>query len=283
MKNVTLSEKNLEDLHALALELALAGGRFVRDQRPDKVLVSQTKETDLDVVTIMDTQCEALLRAMIREQRPDDAILGEEGDAVTGTSGLTWVLDPIDGTVNYLYDVPAYAVSIGVVTGDPLTPGEWEAVAGAVYNPIIDEVFHAHRGGGARLSRPATAQIDDGFVLQVQEPDTLTKALVGTGFSYSVEDRRSQAVIASEVLVNVRDLRRMGAASLDLCAVAAGRLDAYYERGLHPWDMAAGCVIVSEAGGVVSGLLKPVSREMTIAGAPGVHAALHRLLVRIIR
>lgn len=281
--STNLSEVALQELHLFALELALTGGHFVRDERPKKVCVAQTKATELDVVTIMDTQCEALLRSMISERRPDDAILGEEGESVPGTSGLTWVIDPIDGTVNYLYNIPAYAVSVGVVVGDPTVAGDWTAVAGAVYNPLVDEVYHAHQGGGARLSRPAVQDIEAGIELKVQEPDALAKALVGTGFSYDIEDRRRQATIASEVLANVRDLRRIGAASLDLCAVAAGRLDAYYERGLHPWDAVAGCVIVAEAGGIVSGLQGPVSRKMTLAAAPRVHAEMHRLLVQLSR
>jgi myo-inositol-1(or 4)-monophosphatase len=271
-------------LEQLAVDLATAAGRFVRDERPDQVAVAETKATDLDVVTVMDTRCEALLRERIASARPDDGILGEEDGWSAGTSGLTWVLDPIDGTVNYLYDLPAYAVSVAVVLGDPTVPGGWTPVAGAVCNPRVDEVFHARAGGGARLDRPdepGGTAYTRGHALRVREPESASKALLATGFSYDVDDRRAQGDIAVSMLTQVRDLRRMGAASLDLCHVAAGRVDAYYERGLQPWDMAAGVLVVTEAGGVVSGLAGPASRDMVVAAAPGLHAVLHPLLVEL--
>jgi myo-inositol-1(or 4)-monophosphatase len=273
-------------LEQLAVSLATEAGRFVRDERPDVVSVAETKATVLDVVTVMDTRCESLLRERIAAARPDDGILGEEDGLSPGTSGLTWVLDPIDGTVNYLYDLPAYAVSVAVVVGDPTVPGGWSPVAGAVCNPRVDEVFHARAGGGARLDRPTEpggTAYPRGRALAVREPESLARTLLATGFSYDVDDRRAQGDIAVRMLTQVRDLRRMGAASLDLCHVAAGRVDAYYERGLQPWDMAAGMLVVTEAGGVVSGLDGPASRDMVVAAAPQLHAALHPVLVELHR
>ncbi len=266
------------ELRELAIEVAIEAGRFVREDRPASVHVRSTKATDLDVVTIMDTQCEALLRASILAERPDDAVLGEEGGMTGGTSGLTWVLDPIDGTVNYLYDIPAYAVSVAVVAGDPSVDGAWTPVAGAVFNPGVDEIFDAHRGGGARLSPAGQSTFPRPRALTAPEPESLARALVGTGFSYDTTRRRAQGLVATALLPQIRDLRRMGAASLDLCAVAAGRLNAYYERGLQPWDMAAGALIAAEAGAVVSGLDGPASVELIVAAPPGVHASLRTAL-----
>ncbi len=270
-----------QELRELALELAIEAGRFVRDERPNQVAVAQTKASDLDVVTVMDTQCEALLRASIAAERPDDAILGEEGGISEGSTGLTWVLDPIDGTVNYLYDIPAYAVSVAVVIGDPSVDGAWAPVAGAVFNPGVDEIFVAHAGGGATLSAAGDSAFPRPRNLNVVEPESLARSLIGTGFSYDTQRRRAQGLTATHLLPKIRDLRRMGAASLDLCAVAAGRLNGYYESGLQPWDMAAGALIAAEAGAIVSGLGGPASAEMIIAGTPQVQAELAAILAQI--
>ncbi len=283
-------ESELVALEELSVTLATVAGRFVRDERPALLGVSHTKTTELDVVTEMDTRCETLLRAELARQRPDDAVLGEEEGLTAGVSGLTWVLDPIDGTVNYLYDYPAYAVSVAVVVGDPTTPGSWSPVAGAVHNPAVDEVFHARAGGGARVDRPvrpgASAYTSGralgplGSTVDGGHP-TLSRALVGTGFSYDLDARRTQGAVAAEVLTRIRDLRRSGSAALDLCHVGAGRLDGYYERGLHPWDMAAGALVVTEAGGVVSGLDAVPSERMVLAASPGLHGDLHEMLSRL--
>lgn len=272
----------LEELERLALDLACAAGTFILAERPRRVTVAATKTTVLDVVTAMDTGSERLLRRLLAERRPDDAILGEEGESVPGTTGLTWVLDPIDGTVNYLYDLPAYAVSVAVVVGDPTRPGGWEPVAGAVANPRVGEVFHARQGGGAHV-RPmhgeAMHRDDAGRRLAVTSVDDLELALVGTGFSYDRRIRDGQGALAHQVLMRVRDLRRMGSAALDLCAVGAGRLDGYYEQCLQPWDLAAGQLVVTESGGTVSGLHgEPAGYPMVVAGGAGTHAALVGLL-----
>lgn len=267
-------------LRELAVELAIEAGRFVRDERPEHVDVRKTKASDLDVVTIMDTRCEEMLRALIAAERPDDAVLGEEDGLSEGSTGLTWVLDPIDGTVNYLYDIPAYAVSVAVVVGDPTVAGAWTPVAGGVFNPGVDEIFAAHLGGGATLAAAGTSTFPRSRTLSVPEPASLSRALIGTGFSYDIERRGVQGQVVTALLPQIRDLRRMGAASLDLCAVAAGRLNGYYERGLQPWDMAAGMLIATEAGALVTGVDGPPSSDMIVAAARGVHADLLEALGR---
>ncbi|WP_237565740.1 inositol monophosphatase family protein [Ornithinimicrobium cerasi] len=269
----------LEDraaLEALAVDLAQAAGALVLDERPDHTVVHHTKSTDLDVVTVMDTRSERLLRDRIAAVRPDDGILGEEDGHTSGSSGLTWVLDPIDGTVNYLYDLPAYAVSVAVVVGDPTVPGAWTSVAGAVVNPRTGETFSAHAGGGARLATRGPGGARHTADLAVSGAADLEGLLVATGFSYDREARVRQAATVAHLLPRVRDIRRMGAAALDLCHVAAGRVDAYYERGVSAWDVAAGVLLVTEAGGRVSGASpdSPPSGDLVVAGGPTAHRAL---------
>ena len=180
---------------------------------------------------------------LLGEERPDDGVLGEEEGGATGTSGLTWVVDPIDGTVNYLYGIPSYAVSVAVVTGDPTRPGHWEAVAGAVLNPETGELFHAHRGGGARLTTARGHPHAAGH--RGHRPGHGPRR-------HRLRVRRSmrarQAALLVDLLPRVRDIRRHGSAALDLCGLAAGRLDAYYETALNAWDRAAGELVAREAG-----------------------------------
>lgn len=264
----------MQELEDLALSLATEAAGLILGGRPGGLRVDHTKSTDLDVVTVMDERSEALLRDRIARERPDDGILGEEGTSRPGTSGLTWVLDPIDGTVNYLYDLPGYAVSVAVVEGDPATPGVWTPVAGAVAVPATGEIFHARRGGGARVSRlDGTGEPQS---LAVTDVTDLGSILLATGFAYDREVRTGQARMVADLLPRVRDVRRLGAAAVDLCHVAAGRVDAYYESGCHVWDIAAGSLVVTEAGGVVSGLREgePASRAMTVAAGPAAHATL---------
>jgi myo-inositol-1(or 4)-monophosphatase len=222
-------------------------------------------------VTAVDRDTEERIRSMVLDARPDDGILGEEDDAHVGTSGLNWVVDPIDGTVNLLYDIPAWAVSIAVVDGPP-DPLHWSALAGVVVNPVTGEVFEASRGGGARLGDRE---------LRVNDDVELSRALIGTGFGYAVERRRTQAEVLLQVLPRVRDIRRIGSAALDLSALAAGRLDGgFYERGLNPWDHAAGALIAREAGGRVGGVNGgPESGELLVAAAPSVYDGLLELLL----
>jgi myo-inositol-1(or 4)-monophosphatase len=265
-----------EGLVTLAERAARAAGELVRNGRREGLTVSATKSSPTDIVTEMDTAAESLLARTLLAERPHDGLLGEEGGLRPGTSGLTWVVDPIDGTVNYLYGIPAYAVSVAVVTGEP-DPQTWTVLAGCVHNPETGETWTAARGGGARLDGrpvPGPAQVAMG------------QALVGTGFGYTVERRRRQAQVVATLLPRVRDVRRFGAASLDLAHVASGRYDGFGESGLQPWDVAAGLLMVREAGGFVSdfrGGDQPIERKEVIAGNDAIHSKLHKLVAGALR
>ena len=261
---------DLQQLLSVAERVARAAGDLVREGRPDTVDVAATKSSPTDVVTAMDTASEALLREQIQAARPDDGILGEEGGLVAGPSGLTWVVDPIDGTVNYLYGIPAYAISVAVVAGDPLDPAGHQVLAGCVHQPLSGETWTATAGGGAFL---------DGRPIRVNTGVALEQSLIATGFGYGVERRRYAAGVVAQVLPRIRDIRRIGSAALDLAALASGRVDGYYERGLGAWDLAAGGLIAREAGAVVGGLEgRPAGPDLVIAAAPGLFEALHELL-----
>jgi myo-inositol-1(or 4)-monophosphatase len=236
------------ELLAIARTVALEAGELVARRRSEGVTVAATKSTSIDVVTLADRECEEFVKARLAQLRPEDGFYGEEGSDSSGSSGLTWILDPIDGTVNYLYDIPQYAVSLAVVEGTA-DPQSWKQLAGVVNNPAIGELYYAHIGGGAFLE--FNGKISQ---LKVNEETLLAHALFATGFGYSSEVRAEQAQVLTHVLPAVRDIRRAGAASLDLCAVAAGRLDGYFERGTKPWDHAAGSLVAREAGAVVGGL-----------------------------
>ncbi|WP_353950275.1 inositol monophosphatase family protein [Knoellia sp. S7-12] len=261
------------ELETLAADVARSAGRLVVDERPDAVEVATTKSSATDVVTVMDQRSQDHLIARLREARPDDAVLGEESGGATGTSGITWVIDPIDGTVNYLYGIPAYAVSVAAVVGDPTTAGAWRPFVGAVYNPVTDELYLARVGGGSRVIRT------DGVQRELT-PTTCTElgqALVGTGFGYAAQRRERQGRLVLEVLPQIRDIRRIGSAALDLCAVGAGLIDAYYETGLNPWDLAAGWLIATEAGAVVGGLDGP-GEGLTWACTAGLESVFSNLV-----
>jgi myo-inositol-1(or 4)-monophosphatase len=237
-------------LMALAEEVAREAGRLVVDERPQRLGVAGTKTTSTDIVTEMDHRSEELIVARLGAARPDDGFLGEEGAERPGTSGVRWVIDPIDGTVNYLYELPAYAVSIAASV-------DGTVVAGAVVNPVAGEVWTAARGHGAW---------HDGARLPEVAVPPLDLALVATGFGYDARRRARQAELLREVVPRVRDVRRVGAASLDLCAVASGRVDAFYEQGLKPWDLAAGGLVAEEAGARVAGLRgAPAGERMVVA------------------
>lgn len=222
----------------LAESIAREAAALAARRRAEGVEVADRKSSIVDVVTAADREVEARIRARIAEARPDDAFHGEESGTGAGTSGITWVVDPIDGTVNYLYGSPEYGVSIGVVRGsaDPTT---WEPVAGVVVAPATGTVYRAAAGAGATR---------DGVPLHVGAPESLAETLVATGFGYTAERRRQQVAVLAELIGEVRDIRRGGAASLDCCAVGAGTVDAYYERGINPWDMAAGSIVARESG-----------------------------------
>lgn len=237
-----------EDLLILAEDLAVRAGALVAAGREaagaDRLGLSvAAKSTPTDVVTEMDRAAERFLVGELHARRPRDAILGEEGGASSGTSGVRWLVDPIDGTVNYLYALPQYAVSVAAEV-------EGAVVAGVVHNPASGETYRAERGAGAWLSVPGRADRR----LAITGCTELALALVATGFGYRAADRARQAAVVARLLPLVRDIRRLGAASLDLCFLAAGRLDAYYEQGLNPWDYGAGGLIAAEAGALLSGL-----------------------------
>lgn len=267
---------DLAALEQVACEAARAAGRLVVEDRPRDLGVT-SKSTRTDVVTEMDQRSQELLVEVLTRLRPGDGVLGEEEGGVAGTSGVTWVVDPIDGTVNYLYEIPQYAVSVAAVVGDPTVPGEWTSLAGAVLDPSSGALFHAHLGGGARLTT-ATGTT----ALRASDATELALSLVGTGFGYDREVRTRQAQALVEVIGEVRDIRRMGSAALDLCAVARGHLDGYYESGLNAWDRAAGELVAREAGALVGGPDGPdAARELTWAAAPGIADALADLARRV--
>lgn len=250
----------------LARDIALRASEFALDARRAGVSVAATKSTPTDVVTAADRDTEALIRSLILDARPDDGVVGEEDSTRIGTSGIDWVVDPIDGTVNFLYGIPAWAVSIAVVEGAAGGDVGGTTLAGVVVNPVTGELFEASAGGGARLA---------GRELAVNSGVPIASALIGTGFGYSAEKRHEQTTVLLELITKVRDIRRIGSAALDLCAVAAGRLDAYYERGLNAWDHSAGALIAREAGARVGGPHGGrENRELLVAAAPGLYEEL---------
>jgi myo-inositol-1(or 4)-monophosphatase len=230
------------------------------------------KSSPVDVVTAVDKASEELVVGRLLGARPGDGVLGEEGADRAGTSGVRWVVDPIDGTVNFLYDLPAYAVSIAAEVAG-------EVVAGVVLNVATLEMFTATRGGGAYFSSPGRPEP---VRLSGSSPASLEQTLVATGFGYRVEQRRAQGAVVAALLPRVRDIRRFGSSALDLCAVAMGRTDAYYELDLNPWDHAAGALVAAEAGLVVTGLPgSPFGAPMAIAAAPSIAAPFIDLLVEL--
>lgn len=239
---------DLESLLEIAVEIGGEAAELIARMRHEGVSIAATKSSSVDVVTAADRAAEDLIRTRLTERRPDDGFYGEESGASESASGLTWIVDPIDGTVNYLYGIPEYAVSIAVAEG-PVgeEPSAFTALAGAVIAPALGETYTAVLGGGAFCNGDELRLPDAG-------PESLAQALVATGFSYRAERRVLQAEVLLGLIGRVRDVRRRGAASLDLCAVAAGQVDAYYEFGLSPWDHAAGSLIAREAGARVSGL-----------------------------
>lgn len=247
------------NLLTIARDVAIAAGALAKQRRTEGVAVAASKSSPVDIVTEADRETERLIRSLLAEARPGDGFYGEESDASSSSSGLHWIVDPIDGTVNFLYGIPHYAVSIAVVEGDP-DPLTWRALAACVFNPANGEVFTASEGGGAFLGSSE---------IRVAEAVELSQALVGTGFAYDSAMRGRQGAIVAGLLPEVRDIRRLGTASLDLCFVASGRLNAYFERTLSPWDHAAGALIAREAGARVSGLggVAP-SKDFIIAAEP---------------
>ncbi len=253
----------LESLFALACELAAEAGELLAERSHAVRTLVETKSTVTDMVTEVDREAEALIVRRILAARPDDAVLGEEGAAREGTSGVRWVIDPLDGTTNYIYGYPAFGVSIGVEI-------EGETVAGVVQDAVRGEMFTACIGRGASV---------DGRPISVGSGRELATALVSTGFAYSPKRRAHQGLVLAHIVPRVRDVRRSGSAALDLCWTACGRVDAYYELGLNEWDTAAGALIVREAGGVTAAIGEgdPWS-TMTIATNRALMGPLRKLL-----
>ncbi len=254
------------ELRELASGLAVEAGELIESMRSEVDMAGDTKSSATDVVTAADKASEAFIMERLLAARPDDSILGEEGGDVHGTSGVRWLIDPIDGTTNYVYDIPAYSVSIGAEFDD-------EMIAGVVYEPKSNTCYEASIGSGAfRNGEPITCNAKA----------ELATALVATGFGYSPERRAGQAEVLVSLLPDVRDIRRFGSAALDLCAVADGRVDAYYEKGLNPWDLAAGWLIATEAGAIAGDLRDgPPSPEFVLAGGPALFELLRDRLVAL--
>ena len=244
-------EPDYTELLSLAESAAREAGALLQRRAGQARTAIETKSTLTDMVSEVDRESETLIVARILAERPGDAILGEEGGGRPGTSGVIWIIDPLDGTTNYLYGLPAYAVSIACERGG-------EVVAGVVFDAAHGQMYSACRGGGAFRDRKA---------IHVSDKADLSTALIGTGFSYEAGFRAAQAELLGRIIGRVRDVRRAGSAALDLCSVACGRLDAYHET-LEPWDRAAGALIVEEAGGR-TGFITPVTgRSPAILAAP---------------
>ncbi|MSW45374.1 MAG: inositol monophosphatase [Actinobacteria bacterium] len=252
------------ELLSLAIAIAADAATILVEGLDRARTTVDTKTTGTDMVTEMDRAAERLIVDAILAARPSDAILGEEGTDRPGTTGVRWIVDPIDGTTNYLYAHAGFAVSIAAEVDGNIE-------IGVVHDPLHQEVFTAVRGGGAQRN---------GIPISASSETRLGHALIATGFSYEPDRRRRQAAVLIEILPLVRDIRRMGAASVDLCSVACGRVDAYYERGLQPWDHAAGALIAREAGALVSSLKGEEPDFEFCLAAPAALAAQLRPLLR---
>lgn len=261
-----------DELLDLARTVATQAAELAARRRIEGVAVADLKSSSVDVVTHADRESEQLIRSLLADARPDDGFLGEESGAERGSSGLTWVVDPIDGTVNYLYGIPHYAISIAVVEGEP-DPSTWRSLAGAVVNLGAGETYTGTAGGGSHMN---------GQPLRVAEEVDLSEALVATGFSYLQELRVEQGRVIASLLPQVRDIRRMGTASLDLCMVASGRVNAYFERSLNPWDHAAAALIAREAGATVKGRgAEAEGKDFILAAQPAVAQKLEAALSQL--
>jgi len=272
---VTAPERRAPDadeLLELAVRTAREAAELVARGRGTAAQSVDVKSSPVDLVTAVDKACEELVVERLLGARPDDGLLGEEGGERAGTTGVRWIVDPIDGTTNFVYGLPAYAVSIAAEV-------DGEVRAGVVLNVATGELYSAVLGGGAWLSTPVQPEARP---LAVSGPASLAQALVATGFGYRSEQRRAQGAVVAELLPQVRDIRRFGSAALDLCTVAAGRVDAYYELHLNPWDYAAGALVAAEAGAVVTGLPgRSFGQPLGIAAAPSVAESFVALLNRL--
>jgi myo-inositol-1(or 4)-monophosphatase len=246
------------ELLVLAESIAIKAGELLVN-RPSKFELDQ-KSGVFDFATQMDHESENLIVAEILTARPDDGLIGEEGSNRESKSGVTWVIDPIDGTVNYLYDIPGWCISIAAKDKDG-------GLVGVVYSPATQSLWKASRGGGAFLN---------GNPIKCNDPVGLDRALVGSGFAYDIEKRKIQAALIARLLPQIRDLRRLGACAVDICHVASGSLDAYFEAGVNEWDYAAASLVATEAGATISidtGIWNG-EKNMVIVAGPALHPAL---------
>ena len=245
------------ELIAIAEQVARAAGQLLMD-RPDSFTLTE-KSSAVDFATQMDQQAERLIVKSLLAVRKDDGIIAEEGAAQISKSGVTWVIDPLDGTVNYLYGLPGWNISIAAKDKDGV-------IAGVVYAPTIGALWKATKGGGAFLNNKK---------IKCNDPVNLNLALIATGFSYDLELRKEQGVRMQRLIPQIRDLRRNGAAAVDLCYVAMGAVDAYFESSLKEWDFAAGGLIAIEAGAVISGRTGGApDGDMVVCAGPSLHAQL---------
>lgn len=249
------------ELVEVARAVAAAAGAFLLDgwSELDPVRDVATKTGPTDVVTRLDVESERLVRSLLAEARPGEPVLGEEQGSDVGDAAVRWVVDPLDGSVNYVYGLPTWAVSVAAVIGGT-------TVAGAVDAPALGRSYWAAAGGGAYR---------DGRPLRVSDRSEPALALVATGFAYDADLRARQGVAAGRLLAQVRDIRRLGSAALDLCLLAEGAVDGYYERGLNEWDRAAGMLIATEAGAVVE-----VHGDLVLGAGPRLVDRLRALLTR---
>jgi myo-inositol-1(or 4)-monophosphatase len=232
----------------LAERAARVAGELLLERFGAPAREVEVKSSSTDMVSAADRAAEDAIAELLRAERPEDGLLGEEGASVEGASGRRWVIDPLDGTTNFLYGIPQWAVSVALE--DSTGP-----LVGVVFNPPSAELFRAERGGGCSLGRIAPQKASTSWEpLRIRPCTDLSRSLLATGFGYDPERRRVQAQAIAHVLPRVRDIRRAGAAALDLAWLAAGRLDGYWERGLEPWDWSAGRLLVTEAGGAIADL-----------------------------
>jgi len=278
-----VSDDGVDELRAVAERLVAEAAEFVRTRRAELADESgraagssvRAKSGPTDPVTLADTETERLVRDRLGELRPGERVLGEEGGGAPSEEGaVQWVVDPIDGTVNFVYGIPAYAVSLAAqIDGVSVAGAVADVVSGDVYSAAVGRGAHVVTAGGRRQ-------------LRCGEVGELAMALVGTGFGYAPQRRAAQAAVLTQILPTVRDVRRIGSAALDLCMVAAGRLDAYYEHGLSVWDWAAAALIAAESGAVVvlpgsSAGHSAGGAQLVIAAVPGVAEQLIATLDRL--
>jgi len=256
---------DVNDLRSLCIDLAVSAASKAAEGRAQRAqLETETKSSLTDLVTEFDRAAENFIRERLSSQRPQDGIVGEEGLDVPNTSGLTWIIDPIDGTTNFVFGLPAWGCSVAVTQGNTI-------LAGAVHLPVLRETYSAASGRGASIN---------GTELISSQSTSLQTALVATGFAYNSQRRSQQGALVAKLLPQVRDIRRSGSAAYDLCCVAAGRVDAYYEHGLSIWDIAAGVLIAREAGATVEFTPESAVTDITlVASATPIFKSLRSVVI----